>query len=539
MTITTIHGIAGTDLTTLLGTELSDIFIVDEGQIYIEGRDGKDTVEIDSYLERVTIEAGEGSDNIIFSKEIDESIVSLGEGNDTINFQNFTGSINGNEGNDELSMPADTTATNAIIRGNAGKDIFHLENVTKTIINGNREDDIINIDGSTINSQIYAGRHADTINISSSTGSTIRGDANKDLITITGSLTKTIINGNADDDKIIITSPIVSSSSAYGGQGNDDIDVGGGALYINGGKGNDDINASSDAKHSIYGGSGEDSIYSASKNSLLIYGGLDKDLITLSGMTENYSIHTVDGGAANDIINGNRGIEVLDGGSEDNGADTIVSNGGNDTIYGRAGNDLIDLRSGADAGSVLVRAGSGDDVIEVSLNELSYLDNIRGDKGIDTLNVVGSPADFNMWETNTVAEGAFNSIEGVETLAFGSTRSSYTVSGTKTINLSSAAQSAGITKIDASNVTGFGDDVLVINAFQFSSRTNLTFIGSNDKDVNVHFTGGSGNDTLTTGKINQDDSDTLQGGLGEDTFNIIATDNITLIPDLGTGVPIR
>ena len=105
MTITTIHGIAGTDLTTLLGTELSDIFIVDEGQIYIEGRDGKDTVEIDSYLERVTIEAGEGSDNIIFSKEIDKSIVNLGEGNDTINFQNFTGSINGNEGNDELSMP--------------------------------------------------------------------------------------------------------------------------------------------------------------------------------------------------------------------------------------------------------------------------------------------------------------------------------------------------------------------------------------------------------------------------------------------------
>ena len=167
------------------------------------------------------------------------------------------------------------------------------------------------------------------------------------------------------------------------------------------------------------------------------------------------------------------------------------------------------------------------------------MDNIRGDKGIDTLNVVGSPADFNMWETNTVAEGAFNSIEGVETLAFGSTRSSYTVSGTKTINLSSGAQAAGITKIDASNVTGFGDDVLIINAFQFSSRTNLTLVGSDDKDVNVHFTGGSGNDTLTTGKINEDDSDTLEGGLGEDTFNIIATDNVTLIPDLGTGVPIR
>ena len=106
---------------------------------------------------------------------------------------------------------------------------------------------------------------------------------------------------------------------------------------------------------------------------------------------------------------------------------------------------------------------------------------------------------------------------------------------TKIIRLSSKVQSAGIVTIDASQSTGFGDDVLEVNAFQFSSRTDLIFIGSDDKDVNVKFTGGSGDDTLTTGKITEDGSDTLTGGLGLDTFNIIASDEPAEITDLGTG----
>ena len=41
--------------------------------------------------------------------------------------------------------------------------------------------------------------------------------------------------------------------------------------------------------------------------------------------------------------------------------------------------------------------------------------------------------------------------------------------------------------------------------------------------------------TVLTGKTAQDGSDTLTGGLGIDTFNVIATDNITTITDLGNG----
>ena len=70
----------------------------------------------------------------------------------------------------------------------------------------------------------------------------------------------------------------------------------------------------------------------------------------------------------------------------------------------------------------------------MTLNELTYKDIINGEKGADTIAVVGSPADFNMWEPNTVAEKAFDSISGVETLAFGTQNTSYTVAGTKLFN---------------------------------------------------------------------------------------------------------
>ena len=170
------------------------------------------------------------------------------------------------------------------------------------------------------------------------------------------------------------------------------------------------------------------------------------------------------------------------------------------------------------------------------MSQLTYEDTIKGEKDTDTLAVVNTPEDFDMWIPNTTAERSFDGISGFEILAFGTLSTSYTIAGTKTIRLSGKVRSAGITTIDASNTSGAGNDVLELDASQFSSRTNLTFIGSNDKDVNVKFTGGSGHDTLPTGTINEDAGDTLTGGLGEDTFNI-KTNKAAVITDLGVGGP--
>ena len=69
------------------------------------------------------------------------------------------------------------------------------------------------------------------------------------------------------------------------------------------------------------------------------------------------------GGAGKDSLTG-VAARILDGGTEDDSADTITSGGGQDTIYGRAGDDLIKLNA---AGKAFVAGGGGNDVIELSL----------------------------------------------------------------------------------------------------------------------------------------------------------------------------
>ena len=67
------------------------------------------------------------------------------------------------------------------------------------------------------------------------------------------------------------------------------------------------------------------------------------------------------------------------------GPTLFISQGGDDTIYGRAGDDLINLEAGNYQGDVIVQAGAGNDIIEVTLDELTYEDVIKGEKGSDTI----------------------------------------------------------------------------------------------------------------------------------------------------------
>ena len=397
-----------------------------------------------------------------------------------------------------------------------------IGNIVNSIINVNADKDNVVIHGYLEDSAVYGGVQSDTIRVNNTINSLVRGDLDDDKITINGDLIGSVVNGNAGDDSLTVTSAVIESSTIYGGQGNDRFSIIGNAIYIDGGKGNDAINTNGNEEHTIYGGLGEDTIISNSSKKTLIYGGSDKDSIVLNSAASNNASHTVDGGAGADSLRGTIGNDLLDGGGEDKGNDTIISKGGHDTIYGRGGIDIIDLETNSiNDGNVLVQAGSDDDIIKLDLSMLTYMDTIKGEKGNDTLALIGTAIDFNMWEDNTTPQKAFDSIDTIEILSFGTSTELYQASGTKTINLARKVESAGISKINASNVTSTGSATLVINAFQFSARTNLTLIGSDDKDVNVHFTGGSRPCTLTTGKITKDGSDTPTGGLGVDTFNVV------------------
>ena len=535
MAITTIPGSTSTDLTTLQGTELADTFAVEDGKLYVDGLEGNDSVTASSAVDNLTIDTGSDNDRVTFSAEALNTTARLGGGNDSITLEDFTGSLYGGAGQDSVIFSANRTAT-GLIRGDGGDDDFDFVNLKNAIVNTNSDDDNIAVTGTTVSSQIYGGRQRDVITTTGkATDSLIRGDANEDTITINGELENTIINGNADNDSITINSGTITSSSVYGGKGVDDIDVDGDALWVNGGAGNDDIDSTTAKEHTLYGGAGDDSINAASSTkSLLIYGGTGGDTVGVAAAAAD-EIHSIYGGAGKDSLTGASGKELLDGGTEDDSADTITSGGGQDTIYGRAGDDLIKLNA---AGKAFVAGGGGNDVIELSLANLTFEDTIKGENNDDTI-VVTNVADFDMSVDNSTESKAFDSVSSIETLSFGSATASYSIAQAQSasITLSSKAQTAGIRTIDATNVVGAGNGTasIVVDASAYTSSAALTFIGADSKEVDHKFIGGKGNDSLTTGKESEDAADTLTGGDGIDTFTVISTDTDTVITDLGKG----
>ena len=301
MAIKTILGASNTDITTVQGSRLDDIFIIEESNLYISGLEGGDTISGTSGVEQLNIDSGDEDDRLIFNAEVLNSTFSLGLGNDGAEIQDFSGTINGGMGRDSISASSNRTITESLIRGQAGDDVFNFANIASTIVNTNSDDDYIAISGKTISSELYGGRQKDTINVTKAIDSLIRGDANEDKITISGDLTNTIINGNADNDLIIVNSNRIQSSTVYGGQGDDNIDITSDAIYVAGGKGDDDIDLTSSKNHTIYGGTGNDEINSNSTKALLIDAGANEDTSTLTGIASGSTVHSIDGGAGKDL----------------------------------------------------------------------------------------------------------------------------------------------------------------------------------------------------------------------------------------------
>ena len=64
MDITTQPGAKGSDLTTLLGTELADTFAITDDSLYIDGLEGADSVTASSAVDEITAMMGEGDGSL-------------------------------------------------------------------------------------------------------------------------------------------------------------------------------------------------------------------------------------------------------------------------------------------------------------------------------------------------------------------------------------------------------------------------------------------------------------------------------------------
>jgi Ca2+-binding RTX toxin-like protein len=545
--ITTVPGATSSDLTTLNGTELADTFAVEGKNQYIGGLAGADTITAATGVETITVDAGTGNDKLTFSGEANKVLANLDRGNDSLTLlDGLNSSINGGDGSDTVTQAVNRTFDGGQIVGRSGNDTFTLVNVKNAYIGGDQDDDSIVVSGTVTNSTIRGGNQRDTITLAKA-GGVIKGDNNEDTITVTGTAKSLYVGGDGANDTINISSASVTGATVRGGAGSDDIDISSAALLVKGDKGNDDIDqATTNANHTIHGGSGKDSIDASSTSALLIYGDQvtenattdGNDTITLTGIASSKGAHSIYGGAGKDVITTATGNadEYIDGGS---GADTINAKAGQDTILGKAGADTINLSGTNAAGTYFsVRGGADNDVVTLDANafaSLSINDTIKGDLGTDTIAITGVGADFDMTVVGSVDASSFNNISTVETFALGTSTTALTMGGALSYKFSTAAQTAGIRKFDATKVTAVADRILTIDASTFTSTAGVTLSGSADGAVVSSLKGGSGNDTLNDGAISTAADETLTGGAGTDTFNITATTRGTQVTDLGLG----
>jgi Ca2+-binding RTX toxin-like protein len=273
----------------------------------------------------------------------------------------------------------------------------------------------------------------------------------------------------------------------------------------------------SDGDDFVSAGSGNDSILGSFGADTLL-GGLGND--TINGGDPDFldeSTDSIDGGAGDDLISGGEGGDIILGGT---GNDTIF---GSDPVFGEFGFANADFIDG----------GNGNDLI--SGDEGS--DTLLGGVGNDTL--FGSSFDFSESDTDadSINGGGGNDLiggnEGNDTLLGGTDND--TLDGGSGVD----ALRGGLGN-DLYIVDGQGEAVefldqgidTVLSSVSYAlgaNLENLTLTGSDNINgagnalANL-LIGNSGNNSLSSvgGGI-----DTLQGGLGDDTYQVDGTDVVT------------
>jgi VCBS repeat-containing protein len=468
-----LNGLAGAD--TMSGGAGNDTYVVDNAGDVVVENDGEG---IDTVQSSVTYTLGANVENLVLGGG---SINGTGNALDNV--------ITGNGGNNALyGMDGNDTLV-----ANAGNDILDGGTGADNLQGGMGDDTYVVDDAGDI---VTEGLNAGTDTVQSGITYTL-GD-NLENLTLTGAAD---LDGSGNALSNVITGNS-GSNTLSAGAGNDTVQAGAGNDVVSGGDGNDILN----------GDAGDDQLFGEAGNDTL-NGGLGADQMdggigddtyvvdnagdivtegdnagtdtaqsgityTLTDNVENLTLTgtaNIDGtgNALNNVINGNTGVNVLDGRE---GNDTINGNAGNDTLIGGEGNDLLN----GDAGDDQLFGDAGND----TLNGGVGADNLQGGTGDDTY-VVDNAGDL---VVESVGEGTDTVLSSV----------------THTL----AANVENLTLTGGAYINGTGnalDNVITGN----SGNNALNGLDGNDTLI-----GNAGSDILDGGT----GADNMQGGTGDDTY---------------------
>jgi Ca2+-binding RTX toxin-like protein len=532
----------GTEVDTLVGGAGDDLLIAGYGD-NVDGGDGDDSlyVSFQAAASGVSLDLGHSSQTIgggtitgvenyalvegsnfddYINADADQPIANFGfgvlrgmAGDDTIIGGDYTGYIDGGDGDDTLyglkinylqsilGGAGNDTIYLGYAReayGGSGNDILHSEGGT---LFGDEGNDQLTFDAGTWGTKGYGGVGDDTLT-GSDGAEMLFGGAGAD-----------VIQGNGGDDVLYsaedeYTDPEGDVGTDHdvvtGGLGNDSVSVGYGD-DADGGDGTDSLWLNLTA-----GSAGvtlnTSSLFSGSP--ILVGGGTIENFEALSYLRATDFADTltiaaqsiaiaIDAGGGNDTVNSSADNVTLSGGSGD---DAITATGDNVNIDGGAGADTI-VASGT---WVSVYAGDGNDTITVGSTSLVA----NGGSGDDIL--IGGPGGDRLI-------GA----DGVDTVDYRNATAAVTV------DLGTGIGANGDELFEFENVTGSSfADKLTGDSFNNALR------GAAGNDT---LDGAAGNDTLEGGTGN----DTAKGGAGVDTFVFRTGDGSDVISDLAAGESIN
>ncbi|MEP3637550.1 MAG: calcium-binding protein [Lentilitoribacter sp.] len=323
----------------VIGSDMNDVFITNQGDDTIDGGDGFDLVRYDrSGVEALTVDLSTGLasgiwNGLVFTDSLtniegvrgtrDEGDVLIGAAADeTFWGEGGNDSIAGGQGNDTL-------------RGEADDDLLE----------GGRGHDIID-GGDGIDTASYENATSG-VTARLAKGEAFGGD-NFDLLTNIENLI-----GSDHDDKLVGDT---GANLIEGGDGNDFIRTLGGNDSIDAGFGDDEVFGNS-GDEIILLGDGNDFARTRGGNDLVFFG--DGDDHALTGRGDDIADgqagddlfflgignDTAFGGFGSDTLNGGSHADVLDGGPGD---DRVRGEAGVDHLNGNSGNDLLNGGAGAD-----------------------------------------------------------------------------------------------------------------------------------------------------------------------------------------------
>lgn len=403
-----------------------------------------------------------GVDNVLLTGTV--SIDAYGDnGANTLTGNDFVNQLFGRDGDDTLNGGAGTD----IMLGGIGDDVFIVDNAGDQVLEfiGDGTADAIRAG---VTYDMTAAQDVEILTLTGTLG--ISGTGNAIANTITGNGGANTLAGAAGDDTL---NGGGGNDLLQGGADNDTLDGGAGTDTMQGGTGDDVyiIAATTGKTITELAGEGADTVQ-ASVNYTL---GAEVDNLLLTGAANLNGT----GNALGNTLTGNTGNNTLNGGA---GADALVGGGGND-IY------IVDNAGDSVSGTGVVHSSVDWDL---GVNTT----------GIDILLLLAGA-------TNGTGDGDAN-----------------TITGNAAVNLLSGGAGDDVLFADATDLLDGGADSDTAAVGFTATLANINWTGI--ENITLTGTGafnatGDGGANVLTGNSAKN---TLDGGLGDDTYVITSTDVI-------------